>query len=112
MVKPCLRQAGPNPKNSIIEMDCVSVNYSDHAVLQMFKRNIDTLDVERVIAQGEIIKSYLDDKPYPSYLILGFCGQKAIHLVIAKNSQNQECVVVTAYIPDPELWEEGFKTKR
>ena len=89
-------------------MDCVSIKYSDHAVLQMFKRDIYTLDVEQVIHEGEIIKSYLDDKPYPSFLILGFCGEKVIHLVVAKNSQNQECVVVTAYIPDLAIWKEGF----
>ncbi len=93
-------------------MNCVSVIYSDHAVLQMFKRDIYTSDVEQVIREGEIIKSYLNDKPYPSFLILGFCGEKVIHLVVARNSQNQECVVVTAYIPDPAIWEEGFKIKR
>ena len=93
-------------------MDCLSVKYSDHAVLQMFKRDIDTIHVEQVIQEGEIIKSYLDDKPYPSFLILGFCEEKVIHLVVAKNTQNQECIVVTAYIPNPAIWEEGFKIKR
>ena len=93
-------------------MDCASFLYSDHAVLQMFKRDIDTFDVEDVIEHGEIIKSYLDDKPYPSFLILGFRGDKAIHLVVAKNSIINECIVVTAYIPDPSIWKLGFKLKK
>lgn len=78
----------------------------------MFKREIDTLDVEEVIAKGEIIKSYLDDRPYPSYLILGFRRENAVHLVIAKNVQDDECIVVTAYIPDPSIWMDDFKIKR
>lgn len=93
-------------------MDCSSIKYSDHAVLQMFKRGIDTFDVEMVIKQGEVIKSYLDDKPYPSFLILGFSKEIAIHLVVAKNIVLNECVVVTAYIPDPAIWMEDFKIKR
>jgi hypothetical protein len=93
-------------------VDCASVKYSDHAILQMFKRGIDTFEVEIVIKQGEIIKSYLDDRPYPSFLILGYSEEKAIHLVIAKNVQDEECIVVTAYIPDPTIWMEDFKIRR
>lgn len=78
----------------------------------MFKREIDTLDVEEVIAKGEIIKSYLDDRPYPNYLILRFRRENAVHLVIAKNVQDDECIVVTAYIPDPSIWMDDFKIKR
>ena len=93
-------------------MDCNSIKYSDHAILQMFKRDIDTSDVEQVIQVGEIIKSYPDDKPYPSFLILGFRREKPIHLVIAKNVQDDECIVVTAYIPDPTIWMKDLKAKR
>jgi len=78
----------------------------------MFKRDIDTLDVELIIKEGEIIKSYLDDKPYPSFLLLGFRMEKPIHLVIAKNVQDDECIVVTAYIPDPSIWMDDLKIKR
>jgi hypothetical protein len=93
-------------------MDCASIKYSDHAILQMFKRDIDTFDVEQVIQEGEIIKSYPDDNPYPSFLILGFRREKAIHLVLAKNFQNSECVVITAYIPDPTIWMKDLKAKK
>jgi hypothetical protein len=78
----------------------------------MFRRDINTLDVEDAIKNGEIIKSYLDDKPYPSFLILGFRTEKAIHLVIAKNEQENECIVVTTYVPDPAIWMDDLKMKR
>jgi hypothetical protein len=38
----------------------------------MFERNISDEVVEKVIKNGKIIKEYLDDKPYPSFLILGY----------------------------------------
>jgi len=38
--------------------------------------------------------------------------EKPIHLVIAKNVQDDECIVVTAYIPDPSIWMDDLKIKR
>jgi hypothetical protein len=38
----------------------------------MFERNISDEVVEKVIKNGKIIEEYLDDKPYPSFLILGY----------------------------------------
>jgi len=37
----------------------------------MFQRDISECEVEYVILNGEIIEEYLDDKPYPSYLVYG-----------------------------------------
>ena len=69
-------------------MNCSTVKYSDHAVIQMFKRNIDTFDIEIVLKEGEIIKEYPDDKPFPSLLMLGCVKGRAIHLVVAVEKNN------------------------
>ena len=54
---------------------------------------------------GEIIKSYSDDKPYPSCLILGktFSGEP-VHSVWAYNKNTGWAVLITAYRPDPKIW--------
>ncbi|QSZ42377.1 DUF4258 domain-containing protein [Sulfurimonas aquatica] len=44
--------------------------YRVHAVERMFQRDIEDVDVEYVIKNGNVIESYTDDKPYPSYLSL------------------------------------------
>lgn len=93
-------------------MDCKTLKYSEHAVVQMFRRNITTFEVKQVIESGQIIKMYPGDRPYPSCLILGKLNGKIIHVVIALNSTNHECVIITAYIPDPEVWKNDFKTKK
>lgn len=60
---------------------------------------------------GEVIKSYLNDKPYPSYLLLKFVNGRPLHVVIAQNDETNECIVVTCYEPDPGIWLPGFKEK-
>jgi hypothetical protein len=78
----------------------------------MFRRNITTFEVKQVIENGQIIKEYPEDKPYPSCLILGKLNGKIIHVVLAINLTIHEFVIITAYIPDPEVWKNDFKTKK
>ncbi len=93
-------------------MVCNEISYSDHAVSQMFKRDISTSDVRLIIEIGEIITVYLYDRPFPSYLILGYVDQRPIHLVVAKDDKVGRCIVITAYEPDMNIWQTGFKTKK
>ncbi|WP_255777811.1 DUF4258 domain-containing protein [Mariniradius sediminis] len=93
-------------------MKCKNIKYAEHAVVQMFKRNISTFEIEHTISGGQIIKNYLDDKPYPSVLMIGVLDDKIIHVVVAHNSDKEECIVITAYLPDPEIWNKDFKSKK
>jgi hypothetical protein len=40
----------------------------------MFQRGISMEGVKLALTTGEIIEEYPDDKPYPSRLVLGWCG--------------------------------------
>lgn len=93
-------------------MDCKSIKYAEHAVVQMFKRNTSTFEVELTIENGQIIRNYPDDKPYPSCLMMGILKEKIIHVVIAFNSNIEECIIITAYVPDPEIWNKDLKSKK
>jgi hypothetical protein len=93
-------------------MTCKEVLFSDHAITQMFKRNISVDDVKRVIEGGETIAEYPYDKPYPSCLMLASVNNRPIHIVVGKDEEKERCIVVTAYEPDPGIWEPGFKSKR
>jgi len=85
--------------------------YRVHAVERMFQRDIEDVDVEYVIKNGNIIESYDDDKPYPSFLSLGFLDGVSLHVVYAKD-ENDNCIVITVYRPSLEKWENDFKTRR
>jgi hypothetical protein len=90
----------------------MQILFSQHAIQQMFKRNISVNLVKHAIMHGEEIKTYPDDKPYPSKLLLIFENKLPLHVVIAENSDNKEIIVITAYIPEVDSWHTDFKSKK
>lgn len=93
-------------------MECREVIYSGHAVRRMFERALNKDTVKAVIRGGEVIAEYPEDTPYPSYLMLGFDHEAAIHVVASKDGETDNCYVITVYEPDPALWESDFRTRR
>ena len=77
----------------------------------MFKRDISDAEVRLILKTGEIIKDYNDDKPYPSHLLLGFAGQRPLHLLVAKDSETGNCILVTIYEPYKTIWSNDYKMK-
>jgi len=78
----------------------------------MFQRRISEEEVKAVVATGEVIEAYPEDKPFPSRLILGWSSDRPIHVVAADNAKEQETIVITVYQPDVEEWEEGFRRRK
>lgn len=88
------------------------LEFSRHAILRMFRRKISAADVRTAIETGEVIETYSQDIPYPSLLILGYAGNRPLHVVVANDSENNRGIVVTIYHPDPLQWEAGFRKRR
>ena len=65
------------------------------------------------VLHGEIIETYLKDRPFPSCLVLGrtFEGDP-IHSVWAYNKENAWAVLITVYRPDPKRWINWKERKR
>lgn len=85
--------------------------YRKHAIIRMFERGIRDQDIRSVLYSGEIISDYPNDAPYPSRLILGWIDGNPIHVLTAE-TENDQTIIITAYRPDPKLWESDFKRKR
>jgi len=83
-----------------------------HAIQRMYQRGITAAEVHTVIGTGEIIEDYPNDFPYPSRLLLGWCGLRPIHVVVADNAQEKENIVVTVYEPDRDEWEPDLKRRK
>jgi hypothetical protein len=83
-----------------------------HAVQRMFERNISREDVRAALATGDVIREYSDDTPYPSRLILGWRGERPLHVVAADNHEARETIIITVYQPDPDQWEPDFRSKK
>jgi hypothetical protein len=88
------------------------VYYTQHTRQEM--REEVTVITEREICQaienGECIKDYPDDQPYPSMLIFGK-SNRPLHVVCAYCEEDDISIVVTTYEPDPEEWID-FKRRR
>ncbi len=73
---------------------------------------INAVCVRMVLSQGEMIEARPDDLPYPSRLLHGYAGGRALHIVVADNSATDETIAVTIYQPDPAQWLPGFRRRR
>jgi len=93
-------------------MEAKRLVFRVHAVQRMFHRGINQDDVRHVLITGEVIEEYPEDTPYPSRLILGWCGSRPLHVVIADNMETQETIIITVYEPEPGQWEPGFRQRR
>lgn len=89
---------------------CLDFSISMHALKAMIQRNILVDEVLEIVNNGEVIAEYLNDKPYPSYLMLHFINERPLHIVVAQE-ENGNCIVVTAYQPKQELWNNKFTKK-
>lgn len=86
--------------------------FRTHALRRMFERQFSTDDINAVVAGGETIEDYPDDKPYPSRLVLSRVGERPVHVVVAHNLSENELIVITVYEPDRELWEADFRRRK
>ena len=93
-------------------MDFDRIRFSGHAIRRMFERGIGDADVLEVVASGEAIAEYPDDRPYPAKLLLGFAEERPLHVLIAMDPGSRACHVITVHEPDPSLWTADFKKRR
>ena len=75
------------------------------------QRRIKAEDIERAVNGGEILEDYADDPRGPSCLILGMAGERPLHVVFGRLDAD-EILVITAYNPDPEQWQDDWRTRR
>jgi hypothetical protein len=85
--------------------------FSEHAVEQSIVRHISVREVREVVAHGEIIEEYPDDKYGPSYLLFGFTREHRPLHVQCSHPARDLVKIVTLYQPDPGLWV-NYRTRR
>ena len=60
----------------------------------------------------EIIESYPSDKYLPSYLVRSEHKGELLHILFAADVQADNIRIITAYRPNLEEWEDGFRIRR
>ena len=77
----------------------------------MFKRDISLDEVKFILDKGEVIREYQDDKSYPSFLLHVIVDLRTLHLLVAKDIETGNCIMVAVYEPDKNIWSTDNKTK-
>lgn len=85
--------------------------YRIHTIQRMFERGISIQDVRTVLENGRTIETYTD-KHYPARLVMGRCGKRNLHVVLAENIVGEENIVVTVYQPERIRWEADFERRK
>ncbi|HEX30573.1 TPA: DUF4258 domain-containing protein [Candidatus Poribacteria bacterium] len=86
------------------------IEWSNHVVRRMLQRGISREEVLECLLSDEIIEEYPSDFPFPSYLILGYYGDKPLHIVCSVGQG--KLWIITVYRPSTDRWFDDFKTRR
>jgi len=73
--------------------------FSQHADTERKDEEIDVAQVVEAILSAKVLEQYPDTGRGESCLLVGFSGDKAIHVVCGWRSE--QVVIVTVYIPRP-----------
>ena len=87
------------------------LQFRTHALRRMARRKISVDDVRHVLDTGEVFYEYSDDQPFPSRLVIGWCGERPIHVLVADERERAVTIVIIAYERDPTLWEPDFRRR-
>ena len=88
------------------------IEWRKHVLQKLAERGLPQQAVREVLLQGEQIRDYADDKPFPSALFLGYVSGKPLHVVAACDETNGQAFVITAYEPSLDIFEADYRTKR
>lgn len=89
-----------------------TVYWKDHIIQRMRQRGINVSEILSVLTDFQIIEVYNDDKPFPSYLLMGYAGTKPLHIVAGVNETDFEIHLITVYIPDDSIWENDYRRRK
>ncbi len=107
-----MKLSHPSDQAGVTEMDCAKIIFSGHSIRRMFERAIQKQHVIEAVRFGSVLDEYPDDEPFPSFLLLGPVRTRPLHVVVAVEARSKTCYIVTAYVPDPEVWEDDLTTRR
>jgi hypothetical protein len=90
----------------------IDIEWRIQALPQISIRNISRKDRLEIVFSGEVIESYPDDSPYPSFLLYGCVNVRPLHVVLAHAEKLHVVYIVTAYEPDRAKWEDNYRRRK
>lgn len=94
-----------------IDMPYERIFFRIHAIERMLEHDITEVEVRDVLENGEIIEDAIDRFGMSKKLYLRF-AERPLHVVIVVDDEAERIEVITAYEPDLDRWEPGFRTRK
>ena len=88
------------------------IEWRMHVVRMLAERGITRADVTGVLLNGERVRVYDDDRPFPSALFLGYVASRPLHVVASCDEAHRRVFIITAYEPSLDVFESDYKTRR
>ena len=99
-----------NKIKELISMDKVA--FKKHAIVRMVERDISAKDITTALNECDLIKTYKQDRPLISYLVLGYSViRQPLHILIAIDEREDILWIITVYQPDKSLWSTDYTRK-
>ena len=93
-------------------LDLDNIIIKKHALMRMHQRKVDSEELIKVIFDCDIIERYDKDRPFPSFLLLGYSDNRPLHIVLSYDLESESIFIITVYEPSELIWESDFKTRR
>lgn len=74
-----------------------------HAEVERRNDRLSIAEVEESLRNGTILEAYADDPRGPSCLVAGKAGERDVHVVCGRNTDDW-LVIITVYIPSHPKW--------
>ncbi|MBF0397451.1 MAG: DUF4258 domain-containing protein [Desulfobacterales bacterium] len=103
----------PNPLEFIKR--CVhqrKLLWTYHVNMRLKNRRISRDAIIESFPYYEIIEEYPNDKYFPSYLVYSKYKNIIFHVLFAIDVQGDNARIITAYLPNPDEWENNFKKRK
>ena len=88
------------------------VRWTYHVTMRFRQRAVTPEMLGKAIATLEIVEAYPQDRYLPSFLVRGESGGIVFHVQIATDVKGGNIRIVTMYVPDPHVWDNGSRLRR
>jgi hypothetical protein len=88
------------------------IQWRRHVLEKLAERGIQQQAVREALLNGERIRDYTQDRPFPSALFLGYIGAKPLHVVASCDEINRQAFVIIAYEPSLDVFEADYRTRK
>ena len=88
--------------------------FSVHAERERESDQITVSEFERALSRCDVIEDYPNDPRGASCLVLGFAGDRPLHVVCTIKADPEELLVITLYDPSkrPEKWTDNYRKRK